>query len=35
MREETARAVGDLKKNVLIMYFIFGNNNILTKVEVA
>jgi len=34
MREETARAVGGLKKNVLVMYFIFGSNNISTKVEV-
>jgi len=35
MREKTAKAVGNLKKNVLVMYFIFVSNNISTKVEVA
>ena len=33
MREETARRL-EILKNVLVMYFIFGSNNISTKVEV-
>jgi len=35
MREEIVRAVGALKKKVLVMYFIFRSNNISTKIEVA
>jgi len=35
MREETAKGSWGFKKNVLVMYLIFGSNNISTKVEVA
>jgi len=33
MREETARAVGDLKKNVLVIYFIFGSGIVVIIVK--
>jgi len=33
MREENVRAVGALKK--CFMYFIFGSNNISTKIEMT